>query len=225
MGLIAKFKEILQIVPVWIYNLFISRVLTVVTHSYLADYLKKEEQKKEVSLDTILDIGIGTGLPLYKIASKFPQNAKILGVDIDENYVKAAQKLFKDKKNVEIRLQNFYELDVKKEGQFDIVLFSFSFMLMPEREKAIILAKQLVKKDGRIIFLLTLHQKKNPLFEKMKPLIKYLTTIDFGNITYESEFDDLLKNCNMEVNKKVRVTSAFNPFLNLFKIFMVDCKA
>lgn len=71
-------------------------------------------------------------------------------------------------------------------------------MLMPEREKAIELAKQLVKPGGRIIFLLTLHEKKNAFFEKMKPLIKYLTTIDFGNVTYEQDFLALLKNTNLQ---------------------------
>ena len=70
-------------------------------------------------------------------------------------------------------------------------------MLMPDKEKALILAKKLVKKNGKIMFLLTLHQKKNHLFEKLKPLLKYLTTIDFGNMTYENEFMELLANSNL----------------------------
>lgn len=72
-------------------------------------------------------------------------------------------------------------------------------MLMPEREKALQIAKKLVKPNGKIIFLLTLHRKKNPLFEKVKPLIKYITTIDFGNITYENDFFELLKGEGLSV--------------------------
>jgi hypothetical protein len=60
-------------------------------------------------------------------------------------------------------------------------------MLMPEKEKALEIAKQLVKKDtGRILFLLTLNKKKVALFEKIKPIIKFLTTVDFGNVVYEN---------------------------------------
>ena len=72
-------------------------------------------------------------------------------------------------------------------------------MLMPEREKAIELAKSLLNPGGNIIFLLTLHDKKYSLVEKVKPLIKYLTTIDFGNITYKKEFFDLVEATDLKV--------------------------
>jgi hypothetical protein len=29
--------------------------------------------------------------------------------------------------------------------------------------------------------------------EKIKPYLKYITTIDFGSITYENEFEKMLK--------------------------------
>jgi hypothetical protein len=32
---------------------------------------------------------------------------------------------------------NFYEMNEKKYGKFDIIVFSSSFMLMPERERAL----------------------------------------------------------------------------------------
>lgn len=43
MGILAKVRDILQAIPVWIYNLFISRVLTVVSHTFLMEYLKTQE--------------------------------------------------------------------------------------------------------------------------------------------------------------------------------------
>lgn len=54
------------------------------------DYLKDKERKGDVKLGSLLDIGIGTGLPLRKVASRLPVETRILGVDIDANYVKAA---------------------------------------------------------------------------------------------------------------------------------------
>lgn len=58
-------------------------------------------------------------------------------------------------------------------------------MLMPSPEKALLKAKELLTENGRIVFLLTMHKKKNKLMEIIKPAIKYLTTIDFGRMTYE----------------------------------------
>lgn len=90
----------------------------------------------------MLDIGVGTGKPLYKIVENFDANTKILGIDIDKNYIAAAQKLFAHHPNVEIRCQNFYDMNEKEaKNKFDVVLFSFSFMLMPDKKKAIEKAK------------------------------------------------------------------------------------
>ncbi len=40
--------------------------------------------------------------------------------------------------------------------------------------------------------MLTLNEKKIGLIEKVKPFIKYVTTIDFGKVVYAKEFYDLL---------------------------------
>ena len=39
----------------------------------------------------MIDIGIGTGKPLYTVIDNMPKNIKrIVGIDIDSKYVKAA---------------------------------------------------------------------------------------------------------------------------------------
>ena len=194
-------RKILTFIPVLIYDMLISRVLTIYSHLFLVDELKNTNPKlKETG--SVLDIGIGTGMPLFKIHKEFGQNCKILGVDIDNNYVIAANNLFKNCKNVEIRYQNFYDIRSEKEGKFDYVMFTFSFMLMPDKQKALDLAKSLLKENGKIIFLLTLNNKRIKLVEKIKPIIKYLTSIDFGQVVYENEFKDLIKeNKDIIVNK------------------------
>jgi tRNA A58 N-methylase Trm61 len=65
-------------------------------------------------------------------------------------------------------------------------------MLMPDPLKAIETSKNMLEKDGRIGFLLTLNKHENKLLQKLKPLIKRITTIDFGNVVYEHQFEDLL---------------------------------
>ena len=54
--------------------------------------------------------------------------------------------------------------------------------------QAIELAKKLLKPNGKIIFFLTLHSHEWQIVKKMKPLMKYLSTIDFGNITIGKTF-------------------------------------
>lgn len=65
-------------------------------------------------------------------------------------------------------------------------------MLMPDPLKAIETSKSMLEKDGQIGFLLTLNKHENKLLQKLKPLIKRITTIDFGNVVYEHQFEDLL---------------------------------
>lgn len=48
-----------------------------------------------------------------------------------------------------------------------------------------------LSKNGRIYFLLTLYEEKNTfnkIMEYVKPMLKYLSTIDFGQVTYRSDF-------------------------------------
>lgn len=57
----------------------------------------------------MLDIGTATGQPLYSIIESF-KDASVVGIDIDSNYIPACQKLFRNHKNVSIKLMNFYDL-------------------------------------------------------------------------------------------------------------------
>lgn len=45
-----------------------------------------------------------------------------------------------------------------------------------------------LNKGGKIYFLLTLYSEKNSFnrfMEKVKPYLKYATTVDFGQVTYK----------------------------------------
>ena len=51
----------------------------------------------------VLDVGIGTGMSLFKVINKFDKDTQIIGVDINELYVEQTKKLYKNHPNVEIR--------------------------------------------------------------------------------------------------------------------------
>jgi hypothetical protein len=70
--------------------------------------------------------------------------------------------------------------------------------------------------------MLTLQKHKNPLAEKIKPVIKYLTSIDFGKVSYENEVTEILKSQKLNIISKTRIQSFFNPLLWVFRIFVIE---
>ena len=78
-----------------------------------------------------------------------------------------------------------------------------SLMLFSNQEETLLNAIKLLRKDGMIIFTQTFENKKNSIFvkclKKIKPLLKYLTTIDFGKITIKNEFIELLERINLKI--------------------------
>jgi ubiquinone/menaquinone biosynthesis C-methylase UbiE len=110
--------------------------------SFRATYRRIADRNQPHS-KSVLDIGTATGHPLHSIIDTF-KDAKVIGIDIDPNYIPACQKLFKKHENVTIKLMNFYDLDIEFPHMlFDTIIFGSSFMLMPDQSKAIELAKSI----------------------------------------------------------------------------------
>lgn len=112
-------------------------------------------------LEKVLDVGIGTGHPMSKIIHKFPRDCEVLGIDIDRTYLESCTELFKPYKNVTIKEMNYYNL-VKSSEKFDLIIFSSSFMILPDREKALSIAKSHLSENGKIFFLMTLFKERGP---------------------------------------------------------------
>lgn len=151
----------LSYIPSTIYDTVISKMLTNYSYERLLTLIEKHPLPKDRPL-RMLDIGVGTAVPLFNIWNKLPKNIDVMGVDIDHSYVLKAQRLFKDISNnqgsrhITLEEKNFYEMSVQKNGKFDLIVFSSSFMLMPYRAEALELAKSLLVENGKIIFILTL---------------------------------------------------------------------
>lgn len=59
------------------------------------------------------------------------------------------------------------------------------------------------------------------IIEKVKPYMKYLTTVDFGQITYEKDFDLMLRDNGLNVISKELVAKQ-SIFLAVFRMFVVE---
>lgn len=73
-------------IPVFIYNKIYSVYLTRYSYIDMADQWKG----KEKDFKRILDVGVGTGHPLYSIINRIPKHVQVTGIDIDTNYIPAA---------------------------------------------------------------------------------------------------------------------------------------
>lgn len=148
----------------------------------------------------LLDVGIGTAGALVSNADLVREKAlTVTGVDIDGDYIKAARKAV-DKAGLGAQvtptLQSIYE---HQGGPYDAAYFAASFMLMPDPCGALNHVVSLLKPGGRVFFTQTFEDKPSKLMEKAKPLLKAVTTIDFGQVTYEQDFLDAVESCDLEV--------------------------
>ena len=85
-------------------------------------YWKKEILDKIPQSKTILDLACGTGILTRQISEEFP-DAKIIGVDITQNYLDVAKNKSKKYKNIKFIYQDAEKLDLKI--KFDCITSSY----------------------------------------------------------------------------------------------------
>ena len=137
----------------------------------------------------LLDVGIGTGSALLANSETLlRKDIHVTGIDIDADYVeRCTQEVMRRsfENRIEVRLESVYD---HQGGPYDAVYFSGSFMLLPDPARALHRVGRLLAPDGRIYFTQTFERQRSTALEVLKPLLRFVTTIDFGRVTYESEF-------------------------------------
>ncbi len=159
----------------------------------------------------LLDVGIGTGGALAKNAALVHErDLQVTGVDIDADYVRQAQRHMERvglQERVVVRLESIYDFE---EGGWDAVYFSASFMLMPDPEDALRHVIGLLAPHGRVYFTQTFHHRASRLTETIKPMLRTLTTVDFGQVTYEEDFFAVLERAGLGVVEHERLGERSN---------------
>jgi len=158
----------------------------------------------------VLDVGVGTGGALLRCTDLIEsKDLKIVGIDIDAAYVETGKasvieaglsdRISIDKVDVYEGSERVKDLvkklggSVDSNGKFvDAVYFSGSFSLLPDPVKALQLVSKFVKEgkenENGAIYITQTYQRKTPFFlPYVKPLLKYATTIDFGQLVKEEE--------------------------------------
>lgn len=148
----------------------------------------------------LLDVGIGTAAALGGCAELVQsRDLHVTGLDIDPDYLQRA------KRNLAVagltervlpRLESVYD---HVGGPYDAVYFSASLMLLPDPAAAIAGTAQLLAPGGRIYATQTFHDRRSPVTEWAKPLVRHVTTIEFGRVTYEEDFRRSFSDAGVEL--------------------------
>jgi SAM-dependent methyltransferase len=97
-----------------------------------------------------------------------------------------------------LRLESVYD---HQGGPYDAVYFSGSFMLLPEPEQALRHCRALLNPGGRMFFTQTIQKQPARWMEVLKPMLKRVTSIDFGRVTYEDDFRAQIHAAGLELEE------------------------
>ncbi|AYU80386.1 Methyltransferase domain family protein [Leishmania donovani] len=163
----------------------------------------------------MLDIGIGTAASLIAnrdiIVSK---KMTVTGVDYDLAYVRSAQMNVaacggRLQDLVRIEQADIHDYNKSHTKKFDILYFSGSFMIIPSQVGALRHCVQMLRSPvpqvpgGCNIFFTQTFERRTFIGQYVTPLVKrvlkVITTIDFGEVTYEDEFRAALEEADVEI--------------------------
>ena len=176
---------IIKMLRPWIYDFLIVR---------LTEGMYREVLQRLESGSTLLDVGIGTGTALMRNKQLIlNKNIKVIGVDYDKDYVDKCNENIKEfgmEKQVRVIHESIYDFNESFEHRFDAVYFSSSLMIMPDPVTALTHCITMLKnqRNGIIYSTQTFEENRNAVLEFVKPLLKWITTIDFGTVTYLKDF-------------------------------------
>lgn len=153
----------------------------------------------------ILDIGIGTGTALLANAHILKaKNLSVIGIDIDNDYIHKCRENIANhglQSRIRVHCADVYSFTADPSRLFNHICFSGSFMLIIDPSMALrrVVDMLIDREDGRIYFTQTFQLRKDAWLEWLKPNLVSLTAIDFGNVTYQDDFEDTLHNAGVVI--------------------------
>lgn len=152
----------------------------------------------------VFDVGIGTATALVRNKPKLlEKRITVVGIDYEAAYIRKAQDMLRaegllrsgggggpvcvfEKSVYDSELGAFCAREAGGSA-FDAAYFSGSLTLMPDPAGALRAVAPLLKPDGRVFVTQTFQKRHVPLLAYVKPALYYLTTIDFGTLTYQAD--------------------------------------
>ena len=179
-----------------LYNLFIGDVNDLCYRSAL-DYLPERA--------AILDVGIGNGAMLKRYHGVIrAKHLKITGIDINGPYLRHCRDLIRRhglEEAIDVHHAPVESYCPPADRCFDFIFFSMSFMLFKDPSLVLDRVKAWLKPGGGVLFFQTVFRERSLLMDVVKPRLKYVTSVDFGRVTYERDFFRLLAQKELAVRE------------------------
>ena len=100
--------------------------------------------------------------------------------------------------------------DYRSPAPIDAAYFSGSLMIMPDPAAALRHVAALLQPGGLIYCTQTFQLRRDRCAEWTKPMLKFVTTIDFGRVTYEADFLAAVHRAGLVVVENVSIGSAWS---------------
>lgn len=175
----------------WIYN----RALVGLTEHWYRQLFERLPDGARM-----LDVGVATGGALVRCADVIQaHDLHITGVDIDAEYTAHCRREIDAAglgSHVDAKLESVYD---HTGGPYDVVYFGASLMLMPDQVGVLRHVGSLLAPGGRIMAAQTFHHRRSPVKERLKPLLRHVTSIEFGSVTYEADFRRVFTDAGVEL--------------------------
>jgi SAM-dependent methyltransferase len=150
----------------------------------------------------VLDVGIGTGAAIARCADLVrAKDLSVVGLDIDPDYLERCDRELARaglSDRVTPLLSSVYD---HQGGPYDAAYFSASLMLLPDAVAAIAHVAAQLAPGGRLFATQTFQRRRSRIMERAKPMIRHLTTIEFGRVTYEHEFRRSMADAGVELEE------------------------
>lgn len=151
----------------------------------------------------ILDVGIGNGIMIKEHHALIREKGiRIVGVDLNEGYLAHCRELIRAHDltdRIQVHHASVEKFQPGNGDFFDYILFSMSFMLFRDQGMVLDRVRKWLKPEGKVVFFQTMFRERSLFMELVKPRLKYVTTIDFGKVTYEDDFYRLLQGRDLSV--------------------------
>uniref|UniRef100_A0A7S1MGI9 Methyltransferase domain-containing protein n=1 Tax=Alexandrium catenella TaxID=2925 RepID=A0A7S1MGI9_ALECA len=180
----------------------------------------------------LLDVGVGTATALARNAQAVKEKKLVIvGIDYESKYIAKAAAVAKSaglERQLKVHCKSIYDEELPKlfsgSAAFDAAYFSGSLTLMPDPPAALQAAASMLKKDGLIYITQTFQNRPSPLMERLKPALKYLTTVDFGRVTYKEDVHNIVESACMEVLEDKPIPGSIDTKSQTARLLIVRSK-
>jgi len=178
----------------------------------------------------VLDVGIGTGSALCaNKVSILQKKLSFLGIDYNGTYVASAKTNIVEAglgKTCGVMQGSIYEISqnpaLPKGYKCDAIYFSGSFSLMPDPSEALKVCAKFLNKGGKIYITQTFQRRAFPGLALIKPLVKYITTIDFGALVMETEVHAMVKGAGMRIERNEVIKGSVDNMWQAAYLVVID---